>query len=276
MKPEIYHNFTLFYNNFNFTSGRAFFAGANVNVIHDQIVNNTIPLGNSGAQVTIPENVDGYFNVSGFYNYSKPFQNRKYVFSLNGTLNYNHNVTLIDSQQNVGKNWLAMQGATGEFNYNDWLELTGGVRYGLNFVRYSLEGQPESDYNSWAFSSTMRMDLPGSWILRYDFDYTINNGLSSTVSQNPYILNASLEKRILKKKNGFIRLSAYDVFNQNTSITRQVTGNSIIDSRSNRLGRYFMVTFTYRLNRFQGQQSQQNRQDRAPGQGPRQMREITP
>ncbi len=264
LKPEVYHNFSLFFNNFNFTSGRVFFTGANLNLIQNQIVNNTIPLGNAGAQLTIPQNVSGYYNVSGFYVFSKPFQNRKYVFSLNGTLNYNHNITLVNSQRNIGNNWLAMQGFNFEFNYKEWLEWGAGLRYGLNSVRYSLEGQPESDYSSWAITSTVRIDIPGSWILRYDFDYTINNGLSSSVSQNPYILNASLEKQVFKKKNGFIRLSAYDIFNQNTSITRQVTGNSIIDTRTNRLGRYLMVTFTYRLNRFQGQQSRQNR----PGEGP--------
>ncbi len=264
LKPEIHHNFNLFFNNFNVSSGRVFFTGVNVNLFKNQIVNNTIPLGNAGAQLTIPENVDGYYNLSGFYTYSKPFLNRIYVISVNGTLNYNHNITLIDSQQNIGNNWLAMQGINFEFNHKDWLEWGAGIRYGLNSVQYSLEEQPESDFDSWAISSTIRMDLPGSWILCYDFDYTINNGLSSTVSQNPYILNASLEKQIFRKKNGFIRLSAFDIFNQNTNITRQITGNSIIDTRTNRLGRYGMITFTYRLNRFQGQQTRRDRREAAP------------
>jgi hypothetical protein len=77
-----------------------------------------------------------------------------------------------------------------------------------------------------------------------------------------------LEKTILKKKNGFIRLYAFDILNQNKNITRQVTANSIVDTRTNRLTRYVMLSFTYRMNRFSGQQSGNNR----TGQPNQQMR----
>jgi hypothetical protein len=270
LKPEQYHNFSLFFNNFNFTSGKVFFVGTNVSVVKDKIANNSIPLGTAGAQLTIPENVDGYFNSTGFYTFSKPFQNRKYVFSLNGTLNYNHNVTLIDSVRNVGNNIIVSQGAVFEFNYKDFFEMDGGVRYNINSARYSLTDQQNLDFSSWAFTNNSRLDLKGGWVFRYDFEYTLNRGLAEGVNQNLAILNASFEKIIFKKKNGFIRFSAYDVFNQNTNITRTVSGNFITDTRTNRLARYFMVTFTYRLNRFQGQQQSGTR----PQGMDRQMRQF--
>lgn len=254
LKPEQYHNFSLFYNNFNFTSGKVFFVGTNLSFVKDKIANNNIPLANSGAQLIIPENVDGYYNATGFYTFSKPFQNRKYVFSLNGTLNLNHNVTLIDSVRNVGNNLLVSQGAVFEFNYKEWLEIDGGVRYSLNSTRYSLEGQQDIDFSTWAFTTNSRVDLKGGWVFRYDFEYVLNEGLADRVNQNLAILNASFEKTIFKKKNGFLRFSAYDIFKQNTNITRTVSGNFITDTRTNRLTRYAMLTFTYRLNRFQGQQ----------------------
>ena len=254
LKPEQYHNFSLFYNNFNFTSGKVFFVGTNLSFVKDKIANNNIPLANSGAQLIIPENVDGYYNATGFYTFSKPFQNRKYVFSLNGTLNLNHNVTLIDSVRNVGNNLLVSQGAVFEFNYKEWLEIDGGVRYSLNSTRYSLEGQQDIDFSSWAFTTNSRVDLKGGWVFRYDFEYVLNEGLAAGVNQNLAILNASFEKTLFKKKNGFLRFSAYDIFKQNTNITRTVSGNFITDTRTNRLTRYAMLTFTYRLNRFQGQQ----------------------
>ena len=67
-------------------------------------------------------------------------------------------------------------------------------------------------------------------------------------------MNASLEQQLFKKKNGVIRIAAFDLFNQNTNINRSVSANAIIDSRSNRLNRYFLISFTYRLQKFAGQQ----------------------
>jgi hypothetical protein len=160
----------------------------------------------------------------------------------------------------VGYNWIAWQGANFDFNYKDWLELGVSGRYSLNSTRYTISQQNRYTSSAFVIGSTMRADLPGSFTLRYDFDYTINQGLAETVQKNTAILNASVEKVIFKKKNGFIRFSGFDIFNQNVNINRQVTGNSIIDSRTMRLTRYFMLSFTYRLNRFTASGSQQGQQ----------------
>lgn len=272
LKPEQSHNFSLFFNNFNFQSGKVLFTGINANFIQNQIVNNTISLGAGGAQLTIPENVNGYYNLTGFYNWQKPFKNRTYVVSLNGTVNYNHNINLIDSARSIGTNILVSQGLTFEYNLKEWLELDFGARYNLNSARYSLQEQLNQNFGSWVLTSNSRMDVPGGLTFRYDLQYTINNGLAEGVNGNIALLNASLEKTILKKKNGFIRLYAFDILNQNKSITRSVTANSIVDTRTNRLTRYVMLSFTYRLNRFSGQTSGTNRQP-AGGQQQFRMRE---
>ncbi|HMI78165.1 MAG TPA: hypothetical protein VK484_05200, partial [Ferruginibacter sp.] len=53
-----------------------------------------------------------------------------------------------------------------------------------------------------------------------------------------------------------VRIAAYDLFKQNSNISRSVNANSIIDTRSNRLTRYFIASFTYRLQKFAGAQVQ--------------------
>ena len=95
-----------------------------------------------------------------------------------------------------------------------------------------------------------------SWARRSLAALTINSGLASSVSRNLAIMNASLEKQLFKKKNGVLKLAAYDLFKQNSNINRSVSANYITDTRSNKLTRYFMATFTYRLQKFAGVQSQ--------------------
>ncbi len=257
LKPEFSHNLRVFFNNFNATSGRSLFVGVNGNTIQNRIVNNNINLDSSGAQLSRPENMNGYYTLTGFYNYSIPFQNRRYVVSYNGTINYNHDVGLVDSKKNVGNNWVTTQGLRLDISLQQWLELGLNGAYSLNSTQYSLtQNGDRLSSSAWTMGSNMRLDLPAGFILRYDVRYVINNGLSSDVTGNPTLLNASIEKTILKNKNGFIRLSGFDILNQNTNISRTVSGNAIIDSRVNRLTRYFMLTFTYRLTKFTGQQPQ--------------------
>jgi hypothetical protein len=44
------------------------------------------------------------------------------------------------------------------------------------------------------------------------------------------------------------------LLNEQTNITRLVSGTSIVDTRTNRLGQYFMLSFVFRLNKFSAQQ----------------------
>ena len=75
-------------------------------------------------------------------------------------------------------------------------------------------------------------------------------------------MNASLEQQLFKKKNGIIKFAAFDLFKQNTNINRSVNGPSIVDTRTNRLTRYFLLTFTYRLQKFIGQQTYQKKRQK--------------
>ncbi len=260
LRPSVNNNINLTYTNFNFITGKVLFTNLNISTIKNQIVNNTINKG-AGRKLSIPQNVNGYYNMMGMYTFSRPYKNRKYVITVNGSANLNHNINLIDSIKTVGQNWIVSQGFVFEYNLKEWLELGSGINYSLNDVKYKNKNnaptalQNSSSY-AWTLTNNINIDLSKRTILRYDFDYTINNGISNGISQNPVLMNASVEQQLFKKKNGIIKLAAFDLFKQNTNISRSVFENTITDTRSNRLTRYFMLTFTYRLQKFAGVQPQ--------------------
>ncbi|HMO31999.1 MAG TPA: TonB-dependent receptor [Lacibacter sp.] len=270
LRPSINHTLSTNYNNFNFASGQVLFTGVTLTLARDQIVNNTINIKGpgglpTGAQLSRPENVNGFYNVTGFYTFSKPWKNRKYVLTLLGTLNYNNNINLVDAERNIGRNWLVVQGLNFDYNAKQWLELSFGARYNMNQASFSLQNVAPQTQETWVLSNDIRVDLPGSWILRWHFDFTLNLGLAQGVSRNIALFNGSLEKELFKKKNGTIRLEAFDLFNQNINVNRSVSANFITDTRINRLTQYFMLTFQYRLNKFRGQQPQQQNNFRRMG-----------
>ena len=258
LRPSVTHSFNTSYNQFNFNTGRVIFANLSFSFIRDQIVNNSIGLKGlngrpTGAQLVRPENVNGAFNLNAFYTYSYPWNNRMFVLSYLGTINYNNNINLIDSVRNTGKTWLILQGLNLDFNFKEWVELSAGGRYNVNKVNYSLPGFASQLQESWTISFDGRFDLPKNWVIKTDMDYTINSGLATGVTKNIMLLNASLEKVLTEKKNITLRLEAFDILNQNINVSRNVSANTITDSRVNRLTQFFMIGFEYRLNRFKGQ-----------------------
>ena len=71
-----------------------------------------------------------------------------------------------------------------------------------------------------------------------------------------------------------VRFQGFDLFNQNTGITRTVNETTITDSRVLRLARYFLLSANIRLAKFGGgvnrmrmEGGQQNRQGGGNGNG---------
>ncbi len=272
LKPSTSHTINTSFNNFNFSSGRIFLVNLSFNTVDNQIVNKLTTFKDSSDRITgtltSPLNVDGYYNTNLFFNFSKPFKNRKYVISTRSMVNYNNNVgisntiktvgntkTISPDIKNIGHNWNWTQGFDFEYNLK-WLEMRTGASYNLNYTDYS-KTPLINRLHSIILSNDGRIDFGAGFIMRWDFDYYIYEGLTSSSQKNIAMLNASLEKEIFKKKNVILKLSGYDIFKEYTNISRSVTDNYVNDTQTNGLTQYFMFSFTYRFNKFKGQAPQQ-------------------
>jgi hypothetical protein len=66
------------------------------------------------------------------------------------------------------------------------------------------------------------------------------------------LLRLYAEYKFLKKDMGAFRLDGFDLFDQNSGISRDVFDNVIVDRQVNRLGRFFMLSFILRMQKFGG------------------------
>lgn len=258
LKPEFKSTFSTRYNNFDFMSGNVLFTNISYSFSKDKVVTNSIDKssnGNGGSNAAIQEtqymNADGYYMASGFYTFSKPFQKRKYTLNLNGNVNYTNNISFINSEKNTGKNFVGTQGVNLDVRLNEWLEMGAGGNFTYNQTKNSLTPQSNTEVRTYTISSNGKIYFPAKIVLSYDLNKTFNSGYG--VTANPFIINGYLERQFSKNNQLSIRVQANDLLNQNTSITRTVSANSITDTRTNRLGQYFMLSFNFRLQKFKGQ-----------------------
>ncbi|WP_374950902.1 TonB-dependent receptor domain-containing protein [Mucilaginibacter sp.] len=272
LKPEFNNNISLRYNQFDIASGNSLFTNVSFTSTFDKIVTNSKPVTDnttttSGRNNTVQEtrylNTDGFYSANGNYAFSKPFANRKYTVTLNGGANFNNNISFIEDERNIGKNWVFNQGAKLRVDIDSLMDTEISGNYSYNTTNYSLPSSINTNAKTWTLGLDGRNYFFKNLILGYTLTQTINKGFSSTVKANPTLLTSYIEYQFLPKNIGSLRFQAFDIFNQNTGVTRTVAGNQIIDTRSNRLGRYFMLSFTLRLQKFAG--SQRNRSNGGSG-----------
>ena len=269
LKPEYNNTFNLRYNKFDFASGNVFFSNLNFTQTDNKIVAKTVTFPRNypanphlaGTILTQYTNANGYYGASAFYLYAKPWEKRKYTLLINGNISYNNNISYIGNvdsttfaetdQKNVAKNLVLTQGLRFRVNITDIIDAEVNSSYSIN---HSVNSIPQADVNN--NFKTINLGVNGKnyvwkdWTLSYDYTKTIYKGY--TGATNPNILNTYVERRFLKGNVGTLRFSVNDVFNENTGFTSTQTGSYITQSNVNRLGRYYLLTFTLRLQKFAG------------------------
>jgi len=81
-------------------------------------------------------------------------------------------------------------------------------------------------------------------------NYQLYAGLADEFNQDFLLVNLSVGTKLFTKKLDELKLSVYDLLNQNNSIGRQVGESFVEDTRTQVLQRYLMLTFTYQFRNF--------------------------
>ena len=148
-------------------------------------------------------------------------------------------------------NWSSTYNVNGGFvfssNISEKIDFTISYNANYNVVKNSLQHYSNNTY----FTHTGNVKF--NWLFWKGFVF--NTGLQNTyfagIAQgynlDIYLWNAALGYKFFKDKSLDIRASCNDILNQNTGVSRTVTGIYIEDSRTNVLKRYLMLTFTYTL-----------------------------
>lgn len=255
LRPEFSNTFSSRYNNFNIISGNALFSNISFTFTKDKIVNNVIVTDKRyGLRETRYLNSDGYFTANGFYGYSKPIKNRKYVFNVGGSIFYNSYTSFLDNIKNRGKNFIISQRFSMDYKIKNWMETSAGAVFSLNENKNSLAASQANSIKTWALTQSTRFFFKHDFNFSYDLSKSLNYGYTNNVVANPLVINATLEKMFLKSKNASFKLQAFDLLNENINLSRNVnSGNSTItDTRTNRVQRYFLFSFVFRFNKFAG------------------------
>lgn len=201
----------------------------------------------SGARTSMPVNANGVYSLNA--NVDRGFRIKKLNTRVDVGLNagYNQSVNFINNAKNKTRTLSVMPRINAGYSYKELLELNIGARVSYNNARYSLQPSLNNNYWRQVYEMDATLNLPAGITVGTEFSYNTYTGRSNGYNTRIALWNASISKQVLKSKKGEVKLSAFDLLNQNIGVDRNGNSTYVEDVQYKTLQRYFTLGFTYSL-----------------------------
>lgn len=264
------HNAFINYSKINIAKSKTFFTFLSLNLTEDFIgtntfvaqtdtlINNQVLL-KPGGQISRPENFSGNFRSRLFVTYGTPIKSWKSQFNLNSSVSYNRTPGMINGQKNANDNIDLSQGLTLTSNISKDLDFSVSTTGIYTIVNSSL--QSTLDQNYYIQSSNFRFYYSpnnGKLFISNVVNNSLYRGLSPTLDQSVWLWNIEAGYRFMKDNKAELKLTVFDLLNQNNAIGRTVSDVAIEDTFTRVLTRYGLITFSYNIGNFKPQAANPN------------------
>lgn len=209
-------------------------------------------LNNQFIQTITPINVDDDYLLSSYLYFGSPIRPLKSKINIRLNSSYNKSILFVNAIAD-DVNWYNNGiDFSIENRGKDVVDAKIGTKISHNITSYSANSNLNQEYLTKGYYIDLFIDFLKTWTFSTQIEYT--EYASDQFADNPAIpiWEAHISKRFLKGKSGLLKLSIYDILNQNIGINRTSELNYVEDERVTTLGRYIMLSFTYKVRRFGG------------------------
>ena len=264
LKPSFNNNVTFLFNNFDFEHSRSLFVFGNLTQTFNGFGQSSKLIddpnsANSGKFEVTPVNVHGVFAGSLGTSLGLPVvKDNKLNFNIDFGGTYGRGANITNDISNITNN-LTITNKYRLVSSMDKLDMTAAIAGSFNRATYSA--QPSSNTTYYTLNPTINISymFPGNFRVSTDVDYYQNTGGGTSYDTKYTIMNAFISKQFFNNR-GMFKVSVNDLLNENTGITRTATNTAITDLRYNVLQRYYLLSFTYSLNKMGGKNVRGDRQ----------------
>jgi Outer membrane protein beta-barrel family/Carboxypeptidase regulatory-like domain len=241
---SIRSNFTVF----NPSSFMNFFALINGNYTTNAIVSSqtTTP---QFVRITKPVNVKYGASISGNFNVGIPVKVINSRFNIGPNIQASNSINLVNAVENTMHQ--QTYGGTARYNYSlkEILIVDLSANLSHQGTQYSFSTSQNQVYFNKTYSGEINVNFLKNYAFNTEMDYFIYNSTTTNFHQTIPLWNMSLSRFVLKNKTGEFKIGVNNLLNRSLSVTQTASTNYLQQSTTNNLGRFYMVSFTYVLNK---------------------------
>ncbi len=248
LAPEYNHNASAVYTSFDQFNMATFSASLQGNYIQNNITYSRMIAADLSQQlecVNTPYQLSGTLDLA----YSRPVK----AIGLNLDVRLNETWAQGISPVNGVNNSNNTLTHTLDLSFNNIKSDTWGLHWGaavsLSDSRYSVNKEMNNKYNNYSGFARLNYRPDASWHISVSGDITHYTARSFDQPLTIPLVGAELSRYIFAHQRGAISLKAFDLLDKNKAIERSSQLNYLMERKSNTIGRYIMLSFSYRLNK---------------------------
>ncbi|MEO7988002.1 MAG: outer membrane beta-barrel family protein [Chryseolinea sp.] len=248
LRPAYQHSLRTNFVSFDPAKFINFFAFINATYTQNAITNSQTT-DSLGVRLTIPVNVDHNTSLNGNVAFGFPITKLSSRFNLSVNINQQFGLNVINKEEtNISVNAISST-LRYDYHYKEVFDLILSGTVSRNSTRYEFNSQSDQLYFNNNFSAETNYSFLKNYQLSASYEFLRYKSETTKYKQNVELLNISVSRFLLKNKSGELKLSVNNLLDNNFGVSQTANVNYVERQTTNSLGRYYMLTFIYSLNK---------------------------
>ncbi len=203
-----------------------------------------------GVTTTTFVNRNGGWRANLSFNIGKQLKkSQTWQIGLNNGLNFNLNkgAFFFNADEGIQTNYYLNFTEGINFNYKSIVTLNTSYTLSDQITKYSGV--------NYADVTTLRHNLNAAYTVKVgakvifdgQYNYSYNPQVSAGFPRSANIVNLAVSLLMLKENRGQLKLSVYDLFDQNIAVYRHASNNAVTTGEQQILKRYFLINYQYKF-----------------------------
>lgn len=254
LNPEYTHTISMNYNMFNNFNFNNVFFNASHSITPNSIISSSL-YDELFVERTTYVNNTKKTSTNASISYSTPLKFIKSRLNIRANTRYSKSPFLVNEITAQRKQFSQSFNTTITNKKKKNVDVKISYNISYNKSMNSDESIDDVIYINHDLTPSLSIQFPKGWTLGTASSYKLYTS-SSFAEDNKIILwDAFLEKTLFKNEKGTLKLMAVDMLNQNRGIERSANSFYTLEERTNAIGRFVLLSFSYNLSFFSGKKN---------------------
>ena len=213
------------------------------NVLHPHDTSNII-------QETTYSNASGTSSLIGHYELAFPgMLHNRIRISTSGTLVSRQDVIMTDNLSYVGQGRSINEALQIRLVVPNIAEVEASGVYSYTVSRFPMQGGNYS-YPGLNWNFHWHQEFLEKWSADCNISQVYTSISGKSLQSTPALLSMSAQRDLFARNQATVSISVNDLFNSSTALSQNISQTGMTQTRSNLIGRYFLVGIMFKLEKF--------------------------